>query len=73
MKDLMIKIIYAFGLSIAYSTVIAFLITIFLSFIVWIFGLNYSRPNNYWALNAGIAAWFVSWMLSFAYYMSNIR
>lgn len=73
MKDLMIKIIYAFGLSIAYSTVIAFLITMFLSFIVWVFGLNYSRPNNYWALNAGIAAWFVSWMLSFAYYMSSIK
>lgn len=73
MKDLMIKIIYAFGLSIAYSTAIALLITMFLSFIVWIFGLNYSRPNNYWALNAGIAAWFVSWMLSFAYYMSSIR
>jgi hypothetical protein len=73
MKDLMIKIIYAFGFSIAYSTVIALLITALLAFVVWIFGLNYSRPNNYWAINAGIASWFVSWILSFAYYMSNIR
>lgn len=73
MKDLMIKIIYAFALSIAYSTVIAILITALLAFIVWVFGLNYSRSNNYWAINAGIASWFVSWMLSFAYYMSNIR
>jgi hypothetical protein len=69
----MIKIIYAFGLSIAYSTVIAVLVTILLAFIVWVFGLNYSRANNYWAINAGIASWFVSWILSFAYYMSNIR
>ena len=73
MKDLMIKIIYAFALSITYSTLVAILITALLAFVVWIFGLNYSRPNNYWALNAGIAAWFVSWMLSFAYYMSSIR
>ena len=73
MKDLMIKIIYAFGLSIAYSTVIAVLVTILLAFIVWVFGLNYSRANNYWAINAGIASWFVSWILSFTYYMSNIR
>ena len=73
MKDFMIKINYAFGLSLVYATIVAALITILLAFVVWIFGLNYSRPNNYWAINAGIASWFVSWILSFAYYMSNIR
>lgn len=73
MKDMMIHIVYAFGLSVLYSTIISLLIISILAFIVRIFGFNYSNPNNYWALNAGIAAWVISWILSFAYYMSNIR
>lgn len=73
MKDMIIHMIYAFGLSVLYSTMAALLIMAILAFIVRIFGFNYSNPNNYWALNAGIAAWIISWMLSFSYYMSNIR
>lgn len=73
MKDMMIHMIYAFGLSVLYSTMAALLIMAILAFIVRFFGFNYSNPNNYWALNAGIAAWIISWILSFSYYMSNIR
>jgi len=66
------RLLFSMGMATGISITLAVLCLILLAWIVDLFRLNYYN-HTYWVLNICLFIFWISWILSFTYYMIGLK
>lgn len=66
------KLLFSAGIATGISTTLSVIILLILGWVVNLFHLNY-RGQTYWVLNLCLFIFWISWILSFTYYMVLLK